>query len=359
MHYVISDVHCQIDALLLLLAKLNLTPEDEVYFVGDWFDRAYTEDEYLRTLQWMVENLKEGSQFKSVLGNHDVDMILHIENYDSIMEEMNRMFGGYCASSGQRSKASIYYEPLLKILQQFPLYVELNVNDTDYIITHSWLVDSNDIGIGYEGFNKDTVNMRMSIWDREYSWRSCDDECPKDMPIVIHGHTITKYHMKAKDFIGSPYCKIVKLGNHNINIDCGAAMSVVHGGNLAAYRIEDGAEFYSYDNSAYEYMSKLWKEDKQRAYDVNDYELVFMGALNHALFDDVLSVVEKGGFNNEIIDNAVNKVIKMCGHGEYSKEEVAMEYMLYTNRIDNRARFHTNKFWVENKGRILKYCYNY
>ena len=41
MHYVIGDIHGQIGTLKKLLKKLNLQPEDEVYFVGDWFDRFF------------------------------------------------------------------------------------------------------------------------------------------------------------------------------------------------------------------------------------------------------------------------------------------------------------------------------
>ena len=359
MHYVIGDIHCQIDALILLLGKLDLTPGDKVYFVGDWFDRAYTNDEYLRTMKWMTENLVEGSQFKSVYGNHDIDMMRHIANINITEKKLMEIVGDGMYKQSRKSKAGKYYDAISKIVLKFPLMIELNVNGKDYIITHSWLLDANDNGIGCEGFNKDTINAQMSIWDREYSWRNTDEFYPDDMPIIIHGHTTTNHHMKAKDFIGSPYSKIMKLGEHNINVDCGAARGVMYGGNLAAYRIEDGAEFYAYDDNMYQYMLDVWEEDKERKLRVRRYDMIFLSAFLYDSAKDVVDVYVNGGFNNQEIDNAVKRVLDLCGYYEDEWESFALEYMLFTNRVDGRAKLLTQKFWVDNKERILRECCNY
>ena len=66
--------------------------------MGDWFDRQYTIKDLAETVKWMLENLKEDSQFCSVLGNHDMDQLSDIifseclGQKNSIEWEMLNMF---------------------------------------------------------------------------------------------------------------------------------------------------------------------------------------------------------------------------------------------------------------------------
>lgn len=72
MHYVIGDVHGCYSALMKLLDKLCLTPEDRVFFVGDFMDRPPSGEEMLKTNQWVCEHVTEEGRFQAVIGNQGI-----------------------------------------------------------------------------------------------------------------------------------------------------------------------------------------------------------------------------------------------------------------------------------------------
>lgn len=253
MHYVIGDIHCQIDALKRLLDKLNLQPEDKVYFVGDWFDRAYTRRDVLETCEWMIENLTGNSRFLSVCGNHDMDMLETIDYYLEESElsgdsEEQRLFS---ILEDHALEASIRecYPAIKAMIESFPLYYEFQINGVAHLVTHSWLVDQSERPIGLEGFDKSNLNKQWSIWDRRASLMEWDDA--NDMPIMIHGHTPTLGRGNLTQKVISPLAKIKHFSSKNINVDCCAFYSPLRGGNLAAYCCEDGTEFYAYDDDVF------------------------------------------------------------------------------------------------------------
>lgn len=75
-----------------------------------------------------------------------------------------------------------------------------------------------------------------SIWDRRHSVAAHPTNCR-----VIHGHTITSggyYKVEQK----GAQNRIIRLGETNVNVDCSCFMGLGTGGNLAAFRLEDGEE---------------------------------------------------------------------------------------------------------------------
>ena len=261
MHYVIGDIHGQIRELKILLKKLDLKPEDEVYFVGDWFDRSYTKKDTVEMVQWMLENLKEGSRFHSVVGNHDLDQLDRINYYLKNKENGNPDVDWALLSILPESDESIYirscYPQLKALIESMPLYVNFTVDGQEFLVTHSWLWDEAEHSLGMKDFDRNNLDVYRSVWDRHFSVNEMEYE--EEIPIVIHGHTPTL----GKNDIWTEGCRalarIHKVTEKNIDVDCCAFYSPLRGGNLAAYRCEDGAEFYAYEeNDFYKLVDRCW-----------------------------------------------------------------------------------------------------
>ena len=235
MHYVIGDVHGCYDALMILLGKLNLTPEDIVTFVGDFVDRAPSREQYDKLVHWFMENITEDGQFRSAIGNHDYD-------FYNTMKSLSGRFGMLMNVFPDENQVEIQ-RAFAEKLGRLSLYHEYMIHGVRNIVTHSWLVDRK-----YQPYftGEDTdggYDMEGSIWDRQWSL-SCD---PKEVR-VIHGHTIVvSKRVNNPDKYYNIATRIYKNGN-NINVDCGCFMGLANRGNLAAIRLEDDEVFYAYSD---------------------------------------------------------------------------------------------------------------
>lgn len=67
----IADIHGMAFELLELLNKLNVTPEDEIYFLGDYFDRG---PDPINVIDIIIE-LSTKCKVHMLQGNHDMWMI--------------------------------------------------------------------------------------------------------------------------------------------------------------------------------------------------------------------------------------------------------------------------------------------
>lgn len=283
MHYVIGDIHGQIHTMKRLLEKLQLKSEDKVYFVGDWFDRAYTEKDMAETVEWMLEHLKEDSQFRSVLGNHDRSELYYIDEYLQNCDKQEKnpewQMLRWSEESFEGSKEAQYirscYPELKRLIESMPLYETFTVNGQEYLVTHSWLWDNSGKALGKEGFDIHDLNVDNSIWDRDFSLHNYVHI--KDMPIVIHGHTPTlgKNDIMTDGCI--PLAKIQKVSEKNINVDCCAFYSPLRGGNLAAYCCEDSSEIYAYEDEVfYELVEHFFEKKPIEEFDITKEEWYFL-----------------------------------------------------------------------------------
>lgn len=295
MYYVIGDIHCQIDALKRLLGKLNLQEDDKVVFVGDWLDRAFAPGDIIDTMKWVVDNISQDGQFISVIGNHDYDIIQEIEECISIHcgDEMAGVMGYVdnrflCIYTRHKMSNDEIYElfyNFYKKLKDMSMYFNFNTKDfntgeyKDFYVTHSWIVDKNNNGIWDEEFNWDAFDSMSSMWDRSYSVDSVLKFKESDATIV-HGHTpnLGRCNPKVKGI--KPLTRIIHVNEKNINVDCCAFRSPMLGGNLAAYRCEDGAEFYAYDDNDFYKLLKMHLDSlelKGLEFDTSEYIMVIAG----------------------------------------------------------------------------------
>lgn len=280
MKYVIGDIHCQIDTLTRLIRKLNLQEDDEVFFVGDWVDRYFRPGDMIDTMQWVVDNIDLKGKFKSVIGNHDKAMVDEISRY---------IF--YCGGDEKKGIELYVRESFLTaiysyemnftdlcnlflkfyhIIKGLPLYIGICIRDKEtgvwknIYVTHSWIVDRDGLSVWDKEFNCDYIDDHASMWDRYYSMIG---EVWKDATAsIIHGHTPTLGRNHHYETGIRPLAKIMNRNEMNINIDCCAFRGPMLGGNLAAYRCDDGAEFYAYEDSDFYTLLDMWLETPEAQY---------------------------------------------------------------------------------------------
>lgn len=130
---------------------------------------------------------------------------------------------------------------LIKFLEDMSLYEKFEVDNQKFIVTHSWLINKDYEAADLRKIEKDELSVQFSVWDRWHSNNKVEGK--EGMPIVIHGHTPTLGKQDVFEKGCRALARIKKEGSHNINVDCCAFYSPMRGGNLAAYRCEDGAEF--------------------------------------------------------------------------------------------------------------------
>ena len=351
MHYVIGDIHGQIRELKILLKKLDLKPEDEVYFVGDWFDRSYTVEDTAEMVQWMLENLKEGSQFHSVVGNHDLDLLDRINLYQqsdrNSNSDMDWAFLAILPESEEEKYIRSCYPQLKALIERMPLYETFTAEGQAFLVTHSWLWDKSEHPLSAKNFDWNHLDNYRSVWDRHFSVNEMEYE--EEIPVVIHGHTPTL----GKHDIWTEGCRalarIQKVTEKNIDVDCCAFYSPLRGGNLAAYRCEDGAEFYAYEeNDFYELVDRCWdkyaEEFTRERFSITKTEWYFA-----VLFSDYCRVFhpEEGRvpqFTSEIAEKEYRKLRNMFS--ECSEEEFGFELFRYRDRAVRRLGGIVTKYWA-------------
>lgn len=233
MHYIISDIHGELDKLKTLLNKLHFSDRDELYILGDVVDRGPNP---IKTLQFLMSF----PNVTCIVGNHEVmamvclkflgekitdDSIdeLSVEKFEQLIDWM---LNGASVTIDEFSTLSVEErEEIIDFLGEFVAYEELNINSQEYLLVHA--------GIDHFSEEKplDEYSLEDFVWSRiDYGMRYYKDK------IVVSGHTPTQA------IPGNPRPGYIYRANNHIAIDCGACHS---DGRLAAICLENGEEFYS------------------------------------------------------------------------------------------------------------------
>lgn len=345
MNYIIGDVHCQIHALTTLLEKLNIQEDDVVYFTGDFMDRAITHEDEIDTLKWFVDNISSDGQYRSVKSNHD----------DSYCHEINRM-----SDLSKMPQDMVWINTAIKdlhmelklkfkeIYDTLPLYYEIVENDRRYIVTHSWIVYNNEIGyMGEEHIYKEQISEQFSFWDRDFSMDDYSYCSNSNSYTIIHGHTITGFIRDTKTALYNPTYKIYKVNDYNINVDCGAFLTPIFGGNLAAYRIEDGKEFYAYDDHMQ--LCSIVELNNNKEYSRISFNKFLM--LYYAIFNNQ-SMCENISYDSN--DTNVSEEAKLAiDYVNSLKAENEFEYLHASCSLDSKM-WEICKYWRSNMDMLLE-----
>ena len=232
MYYAIGDIHGQLDALQLLLKKIEYRPEEDfLYFVGDYVDWG---PKSIETLLFMME-LSKNPKVNCVLGNHDKMMIDAITN-KVCKAQIERGYGLWKTNGGSDTYSQFLAQPnsvqqkITSWMKALPEEIDnVNVNGNKFCIAHAtrivpawmgqWLTDD---------YDSERVWHRLSAGEDPFGGF---DEFKN--VVLICGHTPTVYHTGKYE----PY-----FDDKFIDIDTGAKVLGVRGyegANLTALKLED------------------------------------------------------------------------------------------------------------------------
>lgn len=345
MNYVIGDVHGQIHALTTLLEKLNIKDDDIVYFTGDFMDRAITHEDEIETMKWFVNNISNDGQYRSVKSNHDDSYCHEINHRLEFNKILENEFGQNPLTQDQHIELKLKFK---EIYETLPLYYEIISNGRKYIVTHSWIVYNNDMGYrGEECIYKENISEQFSFWDRDFSVDDYSYCSNSNSYTIIHGHTITGFIRDTKTALYNPTYKIYKIGDYNINVDCGAFLTPIFGGNLAAYRIEDGEEFYAYDDHMQ--LCSIVELNNDKDYSRISFNKFLM--LYYSIFNDP-SIYEDISYDGDDVN--VSEEAKLAiDYADSLKAECEFELINSLSRINSKMG-DIRKYWSENKDMLLE-----
>ncbi len=232
--YVVSDIHGEYDLFMGMLERIHFSEQDILYVLGDVLDRGP------HPIKVLLEMMKYPNIIP-MIGNHEVmgltclrflmqeitdDNISKITDHPAIVQKLiNWQMNGSVTTTDEFHKLDMETrEQVLHYMEEFILYEELTVGDTEYILVHG--------GLG--NFEPDRpledYDLDELVWTRpDYEMAYYDDI------YVITGHTPTQA-IEANDRPGYIYRK-----HNHIAIDCGACR---YDGRLGAICLETGEEFY-------------------------------------------------------------------------------------------------------------------
>ncbi len=235
MTYVISDLHGCFEYWEMMLFEIGFTHDDEIYVLGDIVDRG---NEPVRLL---FDMLTRPNVFP-ILGNHEFSLLdvvrklpfdADINNFMEHLEEDTLTSLAMWVCDGGRVTLQQYLdlkkqgrEIILDYLREFELYDEITVNDKEFVLTHSGLMNFSSerelasYSCGEYLFDRPAFNKKF------YEYKT-----------IIFGHSPTFIYPE------NPEKGRILHGETYINIDCGCVFRE-QGGRLGCLRLDDFKEFY-------------------------------------------------------------------------------------------------------------------
>lgn len=218
MRYVISDLHGEYEKFIKMLELINFTENDELYILGDVFDRK---EHVLEIIEYIVNH----KNIHLIKGNHEEFFENYYETGDTSIWFCN---GGKTSMKQINNKPYIYRDSLYKYIHSLPLCLVID----NFILVHAGLY----LPKNYQSMEiSEIMKLQTSddlLWDRS----NIGNEREIEGYIIICGHTPVQ--TIDEGLSGNP--SILKRTGH-IYIDCGACFS---GGKLACLRLDDMKEFY-------------------------------------------------------------------------------------------------------------------
>lgn len=219
--YVMSDIHGCYNEYIKMLELINFNSNDELYILGDIFDRG---NKPLEILDHIVNN----KNIYLLKGNHE-KMFEDAYEYSTNIQ-LWYYNGGYQTDEAIVNSDTFTREATYKYVKNLP-FIKIVDN---FILVHAGLYLPNN-------YNKLTIDEIIKLqkedyclWDRSFIGNEIK---LKDYTIIV-GHTPVQ--TITKDCKNNP--KILHR-NGTIYIDCGCAFKKVNG-RLGCLRLDDMKEFY-------------------------------------------------------------------------------------------------------------------
>lgn len=219
MKYVMSDLHGCYDKFIKMLELINFNEQDELYILGDIFDRG---SQPIKILEYIVAH----DNIHLLKGNHEKMFEEFFETGDASLWNIN---GGYSTLFGLNKKGFEYAQYVYSYIKRLPV---IKVVD-NFILVHAGLYlpkNCNDFAL------KELLELQeedVNLWTRDHIH---SDVQYRDYKIIC-GHTVVQ---SINNDYESP--KIIHRKGQ-IFIDCGCCFEKANG-KLACLRLDDMEEFY-------------------------------------------------------------------------------------------------------------------
>lgn len=229
MHYVLSDIHGEMERYIRMLEMIGFGERDQLYIIGDVIDRK---PHGIAILQ----DIMGRGNVHMLLGNHELMCLHTLGRYP----RPDALYMWKC-NGGRDTRRDLLYRMdaqqrhrILRYLHSLPDCLDLTVEEKAFHLVHGWVGE----------------DMESRVWGRP----SADAPNPfHDGRTVVVGHTPVCFFQCGDDRALDAYFRdLEQRGDHMriahlpgfIGIDCGCGHRAEQR-RLACLRLEDMAEFYA------------------------------------------------------------------------------------------------------------------
>lgn len=231
MHYVIGDIHNELNKLQNVLKQINLRAEDELIVLGDVFDRGVDE---ANPVDVYFELCKLQGKCTWIRGNHDQWLADYIKKYYEKSERKQKKMQPYWYNSFELMRKRMTQVDMLNLadlILELPLQVERDIDGKKYLFAHAMTfqpgqeVQAEYYLMGnyeYDNFLSDGVDGYISMCGHTPTWN------------LSSGNNL---------YLDIAPCLIWQNDKKNVYLlDCGCGFG---SGKLACMCIETGERYYS------------------------------------------------------------------------------------------------------------------
>ncbi len=177
--WVVGDVHgCPETLKKLIKEKIQLTHEDQLFFLGDYIDRGPDSG---AVIDYLLELEEENYQIFPLRGNHEQMLLDDIEECDGNLRELkaaHRLNKRYGMTANEGNVLPHYIE----FIEMLPYYYELDA----FFLVHAGF--NFRLPCPFEYFN-DMLWIREHTHDKEHVGKKR----------IVHGHTPTDFQFIQKE----------------------------------------------------------------------------------------------------------------------------------------------------------------
>lgn len=217
MKYVVSDLHGMYDKFLELLKIISFNDEDQMYILGDIFDRG---DKPIDLIKYIWEH----KNIHLIKGNHESMFESVYENKLSL--ELWIHNGGGSTVTQLNDEDSFFKDKVYEYIKNLPLYLIVD----NYLLVHAGLY----LPECHDNLTLDDILLMQTeeylLWDREFVF---SEKKVKDLTVIV-GHT------PVLTINNSP--KIIHKDG-KILIDSGAVFEK-YNGKLSCLCLDNKKEYY-------------------------------------------------------------------------------------------------------------------
>jgi len=217
--YVMSDIHGCYDEFMRIIELIGFTDQDELYILGDIFDRGL---EPLKILDYIVGH----KNIILIKGNHEQLFEEAFETGDYSLWYCN---GGQTTHSRLMESGLDYEQQVYHYIRRLPF---IKVVDK-FILVHAGLFFS-------DNFKELELDELLKLQNADYCLWARDNI---DFEEQYNDYTVIVGHTSVQSILNNSDNTHILKRNGTIYIDCGCCFKQING-KLACLRLDDMKEFY-------------------------------------------------------------------------------------------------------------------